>query len=152
MSIDRIRTHTTQDINTMIDYKSEALILEYSDQEFWKISKRIEELDREWDIERWLQVNASSLAFTGLTLGTLYKKRWLMLPAIVLPFLMQHAIQGWCPPVTLFRKMGIRTRREIEREKYALKVLRGDFDEVRNMDRREAALNAFRKSSVDRSS
>lgn len=29
----------------------------------------------------------------------------------------------------MFRRLGIRTRREIEVEKYALKALRGDFDE-----------------------
>ena len=42
-------------------------------------------------------------------------------------FLFQHATQGWCPPVPLFRKLGVRTRSEIDREKYALKILRGDF-------------------------
>ena len=30
--------------------------------------------------------------------------------------------------VVVFRRMGVRTRREINREKYALKALRGDFD------------------------
>jgi len=46
----------------------------------------------------------------------------------VLSFLFQHAVQGWCPPVPVFRRMGVRTRKEIDREKYALKALRGDFD------------------------
>jgi hypothetical protein len=46
-----------------------------------------------------------------------------------------HAVQGWCPPVPVLRKMGIRTRSEIDREKFALKVLRGDFQDVaRNPD------------------
>ena len=51
-----------------------------------------------------------------------------MLPGIVLPFLFQHAVQGWCPPVPVLRRLGVRTREEIDREKYALKVLRGDFE------------------------
>jgi hypothetical protein len=33
---------------------------------------------------------------------------------------LQHAMQGWCPPVPLLRRLGIRTRNEIDREKYAL--------------------------------
>jgi DNA-binding transcriptional ArsR family regulator len=51
-----------------------------------------------------------------------------------LPFLFQHATQGWCPPLPLFRKRGVRTRKEIEREKYALKALRRDFDPVTSED------------------
>ncbi|HET9942578.1 MAG TPA: hypothetical protein VFR05_04515, partial [Terriglobia bacterium] len=41
--------------------------------------------------------------------------------------LLQHAVQGWCPPVPLFRRLGIRTQREIDEERYALKAMRGDF-------------------------
>ena len=41
---------------------------------------------------------------------------------------MQHALQGWCPTVPEFRRIGVRTAKEINREKYALKAMRGDFD------------------------
>ena len=58
-------------------------------------------------------------------------KKWLLLSGVVLGFLFQHAVQGWCPPVPLLRQLGIRTRGEIDREKYALKALRGDFDHLR---------------------
>jgi hypothetical protein len=61
-------------------------------------------------------------------LGASVNKRWLALPALVLAFLFQHAVQGWCPPIALFRRLGARTRKEIDVEKYALKFLRGDFD------------------------
>jgi hypothetical protein len=37
--------------------------------------------------------------------------------------------QGWCPPVPLFRPFGVRTRQEIDAERFALKPLRGDLDE-----------------------
>ena len=36
-------------------------------------------------------------------------------------------LQGWGPPVPLFRRLGFRTRAEIARERYALKGIRGDF-------------------------
>ena len=42
-------------------------------------------------------------------------------------FLLQHAVQGWCPPVPVFRRLGVRTQTEIDEERYALKALRGDF-------------------------
>jgi len=54
----------------------------------------------------------------------------LILPAVVMIFLFQHAVQGWCPPLPLFRRMGKRTRHEIEEERHALKALRGDYDRV----------------------
>ena len=45
-------------------------------------------------------------------------------------FFSLHAIQGWCPPVPVLRRLGIRTREEIERERYALKALAGDFGTI----------------------
>jgi hypothetical protein len=42
-------------------------------------------------------------------------------------FFMQHALQGWCPPLPVFRRLGFRTQYEIEQERYALKAIRGDF-------------------------
>jgi len=49
-------------------------------------------------------------------------------------FCLQHALQGWCPPLTLFRRLGIRTQREIDDERTALKALRGDFADVHVQD------------------
>ncbi len=83
------------------------------------MEKRVSELDREWDIERLLEANAASIILTGLALG-LRDRRFLAIPAIVAGFLLEHAVQGWCPPLTLFRKMGVRTNGEIMREKSAL--------------------------------
>ena len=40
------------------------------------------------------------------------------------------------------RKAGLRSRSEINREIYALKILRGDFDDVLTEDRVETALSA----------
>lgn len=96
------------------------------------IGKRLAELDKEWDIERYLETNASALAFVGILLGYFVTVGWLALPALVTAFLFQHAIQGWCPPLPIFRRLGKRTRHEIEIEKHALKALRGDYRDVSN--------------------
>ena len=139
---DRVRANTATEINEKIDRQITETVRFYSGMSEDKITQRIHDLEREWDMERLLETNASALAFTGLVLGVIRNKKWLFLPGIVLPFLLQHAVQGWCPPVPLFRRLGIRTREEIEREKFALKALRGDFEEIDSLRRGEEAEDA----------
>ena len=127
---DRVRANTSDEINRQIDRQIADSIAYYSGKSKAAISSRIAELEREWDMERLLETNASALAFAGLLLGLTRNKKWLLVPSVVLPFLFQHAVQGWCPPVPIFRRFGVRTREEIDREKYALKALRGDFEHV----------------------
>jgi hypothetical protein len=43
-----------------------------------------------------------------------------------LSFLLLHAIKGWCPPVTVMRRLGFRTKPEIESEKVILKNILED--------------------------
>ena len=141
---DRVRANTSEEINPQIDREIDARVREYAQRSPADITRRVDELDREWDTERLLQTNASALAFTGLMLGVTHSKKWLIVPGIVLPFLFQHAVQGWCPPVPIFRRLRVRTRKEIDRETYALKGLRGDFDKAESLPRAEAALQAVR--------
>ncbi len=91
------------------------------------IDARLAELDREWDMERTLEANAATAALGGVLLGAFVDRRFLAVPAAVAAFLLQHALQGWCPPVPFFRRRGVRTASEIERERTALRALRGDF-------------------------
>jgi hypothetical protein len=128
---DRVRAQTASHINDEIDQRTRRRLLRATGAPPAAISRLIEDLDEEWDIERWLETNASLLALSGTLLGAFVNKKFLVVPCLVLPFLLQHALQGWCPPVPLFRRKGIRTRREIDAEKYALKALRGDFAVVK---------------------
>ena len=130
--IERVRRHTSPRTNARIDRVISETIHAYARRTEGAITRRIDELDREWDIERLLQTNASSLALLGLFLGTTVNRRWLALSAGVLGFLLLHGTQGWCPPLPLLRRLGVRTRGEIDRERFALKFLRGDFDFVRS--------------------
>lgn len=145
---DRVRANTAEQINRQIDRGIEARVRDYAQRSADDITRRIHELDHEWDIERLLEANASALAFTGLVLGLTRSRKWLILPSVVLLFLFQHAIQGWCPPVPLFRRLGVRSRDEINREKYALKALRGDFEEIDSMRRPEEAEDALEAVKV----
>jgi len=125
---DRVRANTSPDSNQRIEDEMRRRIISCASKSPEEISARIEELDKEWDIERWLECNASALAFTGIVLSVARGRKWLLLPAFVLPLLFYHAVQGWCPPVPLLRRLGVRTQQEIDAEKYALRLLRGDFE------------------------
>lgn len=95
-----------------------------------RIGRRLRALEEEWDIERTLEANAATIALTGTLLGIFVDRRFLAVPMVVSGFLLQHALQGWCPPLPLFRRRGVRTTREIDTERYALKALRGDFGPI----------------------
>ena len=128
--INRVRRHTSPEVLEKIDQRTEDNIRFYSSEPAAVISRRIRALEAEWSIERWLETNASALAFTGTMLGLTVSKKWLAIPLIVTGFLFQHAVQGWCPPVPVLRRRGVRTRGEIDEEKFALKILRGDFKDL----------------------
>lgn len=122
----RVETNTDAAANQRIHAAIEVNVRYYA-QHPEQIEQRLQELDREWDIERVLEANAASLAFGGTVLGLLRHRGFLILPLLVAGFLLQHALQGWCPPVPMLRRRGVRTAAEIERERAALKALRGDF-------------------------
>lgn len=123
----RVSAQTSDEINNRLRWQMEERLAYYETHPD-QIAARLVELDREWDIERTLEANASTLAFTGTMLAATVDRRWLALPAIVTGFLFQHAMQGWCPPLPILRRLGFRTAEEINQERYALKALRGDFD------------------------
>src|SRR5438874_9255842 len=54
-----------------------------------------------------------------------------------------------CPPVPVLRRKGVRTRREIDAERYALKALRGDFSSVQaNADSNAAGRAAWEAANA----
>jgi hypothetical protein len=128
---DRVRAQTAAQLNARIDQRTRDRLRRAASAPPAAIGRLIADLDEEWDIERWLEANASVLALSGTLLGIFVNRKFLLVPCLVLPFLLQHALQGWCPPVPILRRKGVRTRREIDAEKYALKALRGDFVEVK---------------------
>ena len=132
---DRVREHTDAQVMRQVDRDTLQCLREFDGADREAIAHHIHELDREWDVERILQTNASILTLSGVLLGAAVNRKFLILPAAVMGFFLQHAVQGWCPPLPFFRRMGVRTRKEINREKYALKALRGDFDAVDGSDR-----------------
>ena len=132
---ERVRSSTSPSQNEKIDRETKTNLARYKDLDSLTIQERIKELDKKWDIERTLMFNAATLSMTGALLAIFVNRKWAIMPAVVTSFLIQHTLQGWCPPLPLFRAMGIKSREELDREKYALKALRGDFKHVNDIDK-----------------
>src|SRR5947207_705568 len=115
---DRVRRHTAPAVNKRIDDAIRETVKRYASQSKAIISQRIGALESEWDIERVLEANAASVALAGVLSAAMGYRRGLLLAGGVLGFLLLYATKGWCPPLPVLRRLGVRTRREIEREKF----------------------------------
>jgi hypothetical protein len=122
---ERVERNTDPEVNEKIRRATEMSVAFHAARPEL-VPARLDELDREWDIERALETMSASVTLAGLSLGLLRSRRWLILPLMVQSFFLQHALEGWCPPLPLLRRLGFRTRREIERERQALHALRGE--------------------------
>ena len=78
-SRDRVPSHTRDDVNRRIRRRTARNVHYYSTHRD-QISRRLRQLDREWDIERAIEANAATLGFVGVALGTVHDRRWLALP------------------------------------------------------------------------
>jgi hypothetical protein len=134
----------SQDVAEQIDARirrqAEASVAFYA-QRLDQVQRRLDELDDEWNVDRSVMTNAGILTLAGLTLSV-FSRRFLLLPLVAAGFLLQYATQEWCPPVALLRRMGVRTTEEINRERYALKAVRGDFDTVNSASDEDAVARA----------
>lgn len=127
---DGVRAHTPAPLNQRIDEKVEQCVRHMAQQERPEMSRYLEKLDREWDINRAVSVGGSVLSLAGLLLARGGGRGWRALSAVGAGLLLQHGLFGWGPLAELVRALGVRTRREIDLEKFAIKALRGDFERV----------------------
>lgn len=129
--------HTCNKVNQYIRNKTVCSIENYMDSNKEILSEKIDKLNFEWDTERVLETNAASIILLSSILG--FKKNrdnCFVLSGMVGFFLLIHALQGWCPPLPIIRRLGVRTAEEIFEEKSALKYIRGDFsNNVNNADK-----------------
>jgi hypothetical protein len=130
---DRVRGHSAQHVNRRIVREMQASVAECERQGHDAIVKRLAELDREWDIDRVLMANFAVAGGVAYGVGLerysrpqffgLRRRRtgWLYLVGAQFGFLLLHATVGWCPPVALWRRLGARTKTEIELERALLR-------------------------------
>lgn len=118
----KIRNHTIRNINI---YKNSSDKI---------LSDNIEKLNNEWDTERILEARAASVVIASTILGLKTNRYWFLLTGATGVFLLQHSLQGWCPPLPILRRIGVRTAEEINNEKMVYKMLRKDFSNIDSND------------------
>jgi hypothetical protein len=90
------------------------------------IDERLAELDRQWTAGRLASAIAGIAVVAGLALSFV-NPWWLVLPAVAGLLLCQTFFaRSWLLEDVL-RSLGCRSRFEVDEEKMALKILRGDF-------------------------
>lgn len=131
-SVGRVPASTSQHRNNEILRATIESVEQHAAGGHRAITRRLAELDREWDIERVTMLSATIDAFATLGIGVWRGRRWLVGGLAFLgAAMLAHVVVGQCPSLPLYRRLGFRTRDEIDYERYALKLLRGDFDAVR---------------------
>lgn len=136
-SVDPVRDHTSGEVQARIDTQTYANIRYFADKSSEELTRRIEELDREWTLDRALMSVVAGASLSGIALSRFSGPRWILLPVVGALFLLEHVLEGWFVSASLFRKMGFRTDREVQFEKYALRLLRGDFTIISEGDEGE---------------
>ena len=128
----RVSQCTARKVNERIFSETQQSVERFCGTDQETLARRLDELDREWDFERTLQTGASMQVLLGLALGMFLDRRWYAWSGIVAGFLLMHALLGWAPPLPVLRRLGFRTQAEIEEERDALRILRGDFKQTDN--------------------
>ncbi|MEI7958785.1 MAG: hypothetical protein WCI40_06725 [Verrucomicrobiota bacterium] len=139
----RVSQSTSRKLNERIFSETQQNVERLCGSDRETITRRLDELDREWDFERTIQTGASAQVLLGLALGRFLDRRWYAWSGVVAGFLLMHALQGWAPPLPILRRLGFRTQAEIEEERDALRIMRGDFSHT---DDPRAALAQVRLS------
>lgn len=130
-SSDSVRTHTPGDVNRRIDAQVEACVRQMAEEmEPEAINHYLQKLEHEWDVNRAVMVGSSAVALAGLVLGSRRGSGWKAFGGVAAGLLLQQGLLGFGPLSVVARLLGVRTRREIDLEKFALKALRGDFKRI----------------------
>ncbi|WP_149111196.1 hypothetical protein [Limnoglobus roseus] len=94
------------------------------------IAHRLSELDTEWTTGRAVKATTGLLLVAGIFLAAFVDPWWLILPAVAGAALLQYMFfrRSWLTHI--FSAAGLRSGAEIENERIALRVLRGDFQQL----------------------
>lgn len=113
----------------MTDAAADSAYGRAASQPAGRTAARLRQLDREWDQEQALQFAAAAVGFVGAVLSLTVSSAFILLPAVAFATLAQYLVQGWCPPLPLLARLGLRSGSEIDRERYAIAASVGDAHE-----------------------
>jgi hypothetical protein len=94
------------------------------------VSDRLQALEEEPDLETVATLAMAGTGMLALVFGILGSRLWRLLAWMALPLIFVHARGRLSAPGEFLKTLGLRSRREIQEEKFALKALRGDFRDV----------------------
>lgn len=93
-----------------------------------QIDERMQALDREWSVERVIEVEAPAMIGLGAVLGLSHNKKWFALSGLAAGMVVLHNTRGSYPLLPLFQRLGFRSQKDIEDERSALRILRKDHE------------------------
>jgi hypothetical protein len=118
---DRVRHHTSSRVRARLGRERRQKIADTIAAGNEAIVDRLDELGREWDIDRVLMLG---LALAGNVFHELERRvdrRFGWVVRAQLAFVGLYATTGWAPPLPILRRLGFRTQQEIDAERLALK-------------------------------
>lgn len=124
----RVELNTPEVINQQIEERLRSSVSQYAHADRQEIDRRLQELDREWNVERLIETEAPLMIGLGIALGVIHDRKWFAVSATAASMVILHSLQGWYPLLPVFRRLGIRSQNEIEQERNALRFLRGDHE------------------------
>ncbi len=122
----RVQANTPERVQQALDQQLQENIARCAANGPVAVQQRLEQLDREWNLERFIETEAPMMIMLGAGLGITHDKRWLALSAFAASMVLMHSFQGWYPLMPLLRRLGVRSQDEIEEERMALRVLGGE--------------------------
>jgi hypothetical protein len=137
---DMIRGMSPSSVNRMIDRETLDTIERYKGASPEEVTARLKELDGTWDLECYIELGGAIATLAGVALASRFSRKWLFLPAIAQGLVLAHSLPLWDPLTPLLRMLGLWSRQEIEREKQALKLSRGDYERVQKDGSAKSAL------------
>lgn len=123
---ERVRNNTAPAQREQFEQQLRRNIAHYMTADKHQIDQRLAELDREWNVERMIEVEAPIMIGLGALLGLTRSPKWFGLSVFAAGMVIVHNTQGWYPLLRIFQRMGIRSQQHIEEERSALRVLRND--------------------------
>lgn len=122
----RVEINTSDSLDAEFQRQLKVNLARYADASTAEIDQRLAALEREWSIERVIELEAPTMIGLGAVLGATFKRNWFALSALAASMVILHNTQGWYPLLSLLRRIGLRSQNEIEQERSALRAMRGD--------------------------
>jgi hypothetical protein len=94
------------------------------------VAERLQSLEDEPDLETVATLAMAGTGILALVFGLMGSRLWRLLAWMALPLIFAHARGRLAAPGDFLKTLGLRSRKEIQEEKYALKALRGDFRDL----------------------